>query len=420
MARNTNKLSATGVKYETRSGRHGDGAGLYLQVSESGSRSWIFMWKDGGKRTVMGLGAYPTVSLADARDKATECRQQIARGLNPLAESRREAAPTFAVVVDRYLDDDRLAAWRNDKHKAQWKMTLGKAYCAAILDTKVDEIGTAEVVKVLKPVWQTKAETASRIRGRIERVLAFAEAKGWRQEGKNPAQWKNGLDAILPQRKKLTRGHHRAMTHAGLPAFVETLKASVGVAPRALEFLILTAARSGEAVGARWGEIDFEGKVWTIPAERMKAGREHSVPLSPRAMEILALMASTREQGNDFVFPGQRRKKAAGEKPLKPISAASMEMLLRRLEIKNVATIHGFRSSFRDWAGDETHFPREIAEAALAHTLQGVEAAYRRGTALGKRRKLMEAWANYLNSDTTKVVKIAEHMRRVMDAHTPA
>lgn len=400
MARSLHKLSATGVKNETRSGRHGDGGGLALQVSGSGSRSWIFMWKDGGKRTVMGLGAYPAVSLADARAKAEECRKQIAKGLNPLAESRREDAPTFAVAVERFLDDQRLAAWRNDKHKAQWKMTLGKAYCAAILEKKVDEIGAAEVIKVLKPVWQTKAETASRIRGRIERVLAFAEAKGWRPEGKNPAQWKNGLDAILPQRRKLTRGHHKAMTYAGLPTFIATLRASVGVAPRALEFLILTAARSGEAVGARWEEIDMERKVWTVPAERMKAGREHSVPLSPRAMEILKLMASTREEGNEFIFPGQRqRKRVDGEKSGKPLSAASMEMLLRRMEMKNVATIHGFRSSFRDWAGDETHFPREVAEAALAHTIQGVEAAYRRATALEKRRKLMEAWADFVDGN---------------------
>lgn len=399
MTRSLHKLSATGVKNETRSGRHGDGGGLALQVSRSGSRSWIFMWKDGGKRTVMGLGAYPAVSLADARAKAEECRKQIAKGLNPLAESRREDAPTFAVAVERFLDDQRLAAWRNEKHKAQWKMTLGKAYCAAILEKKVDEIGAAEVIKVLKPVWQTKAETASRLRGRIERVLAFAEAKGWRPEGKNPAQWKNGLDAILPQRRKLTRGHHRAMTYAELPAFIAKLKTSVGVAPRALEFLILTAARSGEAIGARWEEIDMERKVWTVPAERMKAGRDHSVPLSPRAMEILKLMASSREQRNDFVFPGQRRRKAVGEKPLKPISPASMEMLLRRMEMKNVATIHGFRSSFRDWAGDETHFPREVAEAALAHTIQGVEAAYRRATALEKRRKLMEAWADFVNGN---------------------
>ncbi|EPE97324.1 tyrosine-type recombinase/integrase [Rhizobium grahamii] len=288
MARTTNKLSATGVKNETRPGRHGDGGGLALQISESGSRSWIFMWKESGKRTVMGLGAYPAVSLADARDKAEGCRKQIARGLNPLVESRREGAPTFAVAVECYLDAQRLAVWRNGKHKAQWKMTLGKAYCSAILDKKVDEIGTTEVLKVLKPVWTTKAETASRLRGRIERVLAFAEGKGWRPEGKNPAQWKNGLDAILPKRQKLTTRarHHRAMPYEDVPAFIEKLRLSPGIAPLALEFLILTAARSGEALGARWEEIDFERRLWTVPAERMKAGERHEVPLSPLLLGI--------------------------------------------------------------------------------------------------------------------------------------
>lgn len=399
MARPVNKLTATEVKNQRRPGRHSDGGGLYLQVSESGSRSWIFMWKEGGKRTAMGLGAYPAVSLADAREKATECRQQIAKGVNPLAENRKEGAPTFAVAVELFLDEQRLGAWRNDKHKAQWKMTLGEAYCAAILDKKVDEIGTAEVVKVLKPVWSEKAETASRLRGRIERVLAFAEAKGWRPEGKNPAQWKNGLDAILPQRKKLTRGHHRAMTYESLPAFMRTLKASMGVAPRTLEFLILTAARSSEAVGARWEEVDLDKRLWTVPAGRMKAGREHCVPLSPRAVEILELMASIREEGMDFVFPGQATRKPTGEKTKRPpISAGSMEMLLRRLEVKKATTIHGFRSSFRDWAGDKSHFPREVAEAALAHVVGGVEGAYRRGTALEKRRELMDAWADFTAS----------------------
>jgi len=303
-----------------------------------------------------------------------------------------------------------LAAWRNEKHKAQWKMTLGNAYCAAILDKKVDEIGTAEVIKVLKPVWQAKAETASRLRGRIERVLAFAEAQGWRQEGKNPAQWKNGLDAILPQRRKLSRGHHRAMIYAELPAFIQRLKGSVGIAPRVLEFLILTGARSSEAVNAQWGEIDFERRIWTVPAARMKAGKEHSVPLSMRAIEILRQMELQREEEGKFIFTGQRRGKLASEQKLdKPISAGAIEMLLRRMKVKGEATIHGFRSSFRDWAGDETSFPREVAEAALAHVVGGVEGAYRRGTALEKRRKLMEAWATFLaGGDNGNVIPLVE------------
>ncbi|WP_436198250.1 tyrosine-type recombinase/integrase [Ensifer adhaerens] len=292
--------------------------------------------------------------------------------------------------------------WRNVKHRKQWAMTLGEAYCSPILEKRVDEIGTAEVVKVLKPVWQTKAETASRLRGRIERVLAFAEAKGWRAEGKNPATWRNGLDAILPQRKRLTRGHHRAMPYQDVPAFLERLKGSVGVAARALEFAMLCAARSGEVVGARWEEVDFAQKVWSVPATRMKAGKEHRVPLSPRAVEILKLMAEVREDDHPYVFPGHKTSKAKKLLTAKPVSAGALEMLLRRMEVKDAATIHGFRSSFRDWAGDQTSFPREVAEAALAHVVGGVEGAYRRGDALAKRRKLMEAWADFLSNSKAK------------------
>jgi integrase len=387
MARNLNKLTATKVKSETRPGRHGDGGGLALQVSSTGSRSWVFMWKDRGKRTVMGLGAYPAVSLADAREKAAGCRKLLASGMNPLVETRREAVPTFAVAVELFLDEQRLAVWKNAKHRSQWSMTLGKAYCAPILEKQVNEIGTADVLKVLKPVWQSKAETASRLRGRIERVLAFAEAQGWRPEGKNPAQWKNGLDAILPPRKKLTRGHHRALPYAEVPVFMERLKSTVGVAAQALEFTILCATRSGETVNAQWSEIDLDRKVWTIPKERMKAGKEHRVPLSPRAMEIIELMAAARQ--NDFVFPGQ--------KPKKPISAASIEMLLRRMKAKEATTIHGFRSSFRDWSGDCTPFPRELIEHALAHRVgDATETAYRRSDALERRRQVMNAWAEFI------------------------
>jgi len=402
MARNLNKLTAMKVKGEIGPGRHGDGGGLALQVSSTGTKSWVFMWKNGGKRTVMGLGAYPAVSLADAREKAGTCRRQIAKGLNPLAEARRQAVPTFAVAVGLFLDEQRLAVWRNAKHRSQWSMTLGPAYCAPILEKRVDEIGTAEVLKVLKPVWQTKAETASRLRGRIERVLAFAEAQGWRPEGKNPAQWKNGLDAILPQRKKLTRGHHRALPYAEVPIFLKRLKSSVGVAAQALEFTILCATRSGETVNAQWSEIDLARKVWTIPKERMKAGKEHRVPLSPRAMEIIELMAATRQ--NDFVFPGQ--------KPKKPISAASIEMLLRRMKAKEATTIHGFRSSFRDWAGDCTPFPREVIEHALAHRVgDATETAYRRSDALERRREVMDTWANFVinGKGIGEVMEVATH-----------
>lgn len=394
------KLTYAAVKAASKSGRHSDGGGLYLQVSPSGTKSWLFMWKKDGKRTAMGLGPWPAISLAEARQKAEDCRSLVAKGLDPLAERGKEKTPTFRDAVAQYLDPQRLASWRNAKHRAQWQMTLGPAYCSAILDMPTDRIGAEEVLRVLKPIWQAKAETASRIRGRIEALLAFAEAKRWRPEGRNPAQWKNGLDAILPKQGKLTRGHHRALPYADLPSFMVGLRQRTGTAAMALEFTILTAARSGEAVGARWNEIDLDRKLWTVPKERMKAGKPHTVPLSARAVEILAQMAAHKV--SEFVFPGQRQNRAShsgGKRPHKPVSAASMEMLLRRMDVKDTATIHGFRSTFRDWAGDETDFPREVIEQALAHTVQGVEGAYRRGMAIDKRRKLMDTWANFCGGD---------------------
>ncbi|WP_331372881.1 tyrosine-type recombinase/integrase [Sinorhizobium chiapasense] len=401
MARPLHKLTPNGVKYETRPGRHSDGGGLYLQVAPTGSRSWIYMFKIGNKRTAVGLGGYPTLSLADARAKAEVCRKWLAHGLNPLTESRKEAAPPFRVAVERFLDAERLSTWKNSKHRDQWSMTLGESYCKSILDKPVDEIGTAEVLAVLKPVWSSKSETASRLRGRIERVLAFAEAQGWR-EGKNPAQWRGNLDAILPPRQKLTRGHHKALAYADVPAFMASLRDRIGVAARAMEFLVLTAARSGEVVGARWDEIDLKNRVWTVPASRMKAGREHRVPLSPRAVQILEAMAEVRRADHPYVFPGQKAKR--------PVSAASMEMLLRRLKAKTSTTCHGFRSSFRDWCGDATPFPREVAEAALAHAVgDATERAYRRSDALEKRRELMTLWADHIGGEDKggKVIALA-------------
>jgi integrase len=400
MARSLNKLSDRFIRTVTGPGDCSDGGGLFLQVQSATSKSWLFMWVRDGRRTKMGLGAYPAVSLADAREKAEACRKAVAAGRDPLAESRREAEPTFAECVDKFLDDDRKASWKNDKHKAQWSMTLGDAYCRHLRPMKVSAISTEDVLKVLKPVWSAKPETASRLRGRIERVLSFAKMHGWRS-GENPALWRGHLDAILPKPEKLKRrGHHAAMPYGEVPAFVERLRAAKGMDAKALEFTILCAARSGETVGATWDEIDLDAAVWSIPAARMKAGRPHEVPLSPRAVDILNELLEVRR--NDFVFPGLRKDR--------PLSAASMEMLLRRWEIKGRATIHGFRSSFRDWAGDETSFPREVLEAALAHVVgDKAEQAYRRGTALERRRKLMMAWSDYSASGTGKgeVITIA-------------
>jgi integrase len=397
MARGQNRLSDKQVRATGKPGRCGDGGGLYLQVGPSGSKAWIFMWKVGTKRTAMGLGPYPEISLAQAREKAAECRRLVAAGRDPLAERRDTAAqPTFAETVGAFLDDQRLSAWRNAKHRAQWRMTLGPAYCDRILEKRVADIGTADILAVLKPIWASKSETASRLRSRIEKVLAFAETKGWRPEGKNPAQWRNGLDTVLPPAGKLkARGHHQAMAYTAVPFFVERLRDLPGTSAKALEFIILTCTRCGEAVGARWEEFDLDNAVWTIPGNRMKAGRPHRVPLVERAVELLRLFRE--HHGGPYVFPSPT---TAG----KPISASSLEMLLRRLKAKPI-TIHGFRSAFRDWAGDETDFPRELAEAALAHAVgDSVERAYRRSDALERRRRLMNAWGDYIDGTSDKKV----------------
>lgn len=398
MARPLNKLSALEVKSETRPGRHSDGGGLYLQVEPSGSKSWVFMWKRDGKRTAMGMGAFPAVGLADARNKAEAARKNLAGGRDPLLHARQEAdreeaEPTFAEAAEAFLDEDRKASWRNAKHRAQWVMTLGDAYCKHLRPMKVSAIGTEDVLKVLKPVWSAKPETASRIRGRIERVLSFAKMRGWRS-GENPAMWRGHLDAILPKAEKLKRrGHHRAMAYQNVPAFVQRLREASGMDAKVLEFTILTAARSGETVNATWDEVDFEQKVWIVPAGRMKAGRSHDVPLSARAIALLRSLP--KRVDSPYIFASRRKGR--------PISAASMEMLLRRWELKDQTTIHGFRSAFRDWAGDCTNFPREVAEAALAHVVgDKAEQAYRRGTALERRRKLMTAWADFLASGVGK------------------
>lgn len=382
MARQSNKLTDARCKASVEPGRVSDGAGLYLHVKPSGAKSWAFIWKEGGRRREMGLGAYPAVKLARARTLATEAREAIAIGRDPIAEKRKEEEPTFGEAADRFLATNDMA-WRNEKHRAQWRMTL-ETYAKPMRAKKVSDIGTDDVLGVLTPIWQSKPETASRLRGRIERVLDFAKAKGWR-EGENPALWRGHLKAILPARQKLTRGHHAAMPYKAVPNFIEQLRGRDAMAARGLEFLILTAARSGEVFGARWDEIDLEARVWTIPANRMKAGREHRVPLSGPALAVVTALSETRT--SEFAFPGH--------KPGRPLSIMAFDMLLRRMKA-DAYTVHGFRSAFRDWAGDETRFPREVAEQALAHRVgDATERAYRRADGLERRRELMEVWAGY-------------------------
>ena len=374
----------TARKVETaKPGKYSDGGNLYLVVAATGTRKWVlrFTWR--GRAKEMGLGAATSVPLADAREKATDARRKVAQGLNPIDERKRSGGiPTFGQMADD-VRESLSAGFRNDKHKAQWKTTLS-TYAAPLREKPVDTIATDDVLSVLKPIWATKAETASRLRGRIEKILDAAKAKGFRN-GENPARWRGHLDHLLPRPLKLTRGHHAAMAYEDVAAFIAKLRMRQATAGLALEFCILTAARSGEVLGLRWSEIDLEKKIWTVPAERMKAGREHRVPLTARAVSILKTLAKT-EKG-EFVFAGQRREK--------PLSSMAMEMMMRRMKIENV-TVHGFRSSFRDWAGNVSNFPREVAETALAHVMgDKAEQAYRRGDALEKRRKLMEAWACY-------------------------
>jgi integrase len=393
MTRRLNRLSARTVATVKKPGRHADGGGLYLVVDKSGAKRWVFLFRFGGPHREMGLGGLTRVSLVEARRLAEWCRTTLAKGENPI-EARKAAGrvPTFGKCADEYVAS-MAGNWRNEQHRAQWGMTLTR-YTETIRSMPVNMVGTAEVLRVLKPVWQKIPETASRLRGRIERVLDAAQARGLRS-GENPARWKGHLSTLLPPRQKLTRGHHAAMPYHELPAFLARLRARDGVSARALEFVILTAARSGEVLGLQWNEIDLERKVWTVPAARIKAGRDHRVPLSPRAVEILEAMQVVRV--SNYVFPGYR--------PARPLGDMALHLVRERMEIPY--TVHGFRSSFRDWCGEVTSFPREVAEAALAHVVgDETERAYRRGDALEKRRKLMDAWAAYCEPNASNVITL--------------
>ena len=379
------QLTNVEAKAITKPGRHADGGGLYLNVTATGTRSWLFMWKRGGRRREMGLGSYPTPTLAKARRIAAEHRALVQDGGDPIAQRERAAEPTFAEAVEAYLDAME-GEWTNPKHRYQWGQTLGPAYCQPILNRRVFAIDLTDVLKVLKPVWGEKPETASRLRGRIERVLNYAKVRAWR-EGENPALWRGNLENVLPRRKRSARAHQPAMPYADVPAFAACLADREALTADALRFLILMAARTGEVLGMMWDEADIESAVWTVPAERMKARREHRVPLTDEALAILQRLHAVRLSA--YVFPGQN--------PRKPLSNMALAMLMRRMKVEN-AVPHGFRSSFRDWAGDETSFPREVAEGCLAHVIgNAIEQAYRRGDALAKRRALLEAWSVYLH-----------------------
>lgn len=391
MARAINILTARAVSALKEPGRHSDGGGLYLRITTGGARSWVFMSAVGGKRVEIGLGAASAVGLAAARTLAAEMREAVALGNDPRAvlapKEPVEAAPvaTFSSFAEDYIASVE-GGWKNPVHRQQWRNSL-RDHAGPIHGKALDQITTDDMLAVLQPIWLTKPETAGRVRGRIERILDAAKARGLiPRDTANPARFKGHLDFLLARQPGMVRGHHAALPYKDAPSFMVALRARPALAARCLEFTILTAARSGEALDATWGEIDLAEKLWRVPADRMKAGVEHIVPLSDAAMAVLETLCVDGAKPKDRIFAinGATRSNMA------------MAMLLRRMKMDNVTT-HGFRSTFRDWAGDCTSYPREIIEAALAHTIQNkAEAAYRRGTAIERRRLLMTEWADYL------------------------
>lgn len=393
------KLTPKQVVLTTKPGRLSDGGGLYLSVDPQRKR-WVFMYTLRGRQREMGLGpaGKEGVSLNSAREAAAAARQQLRDGIDPLDARRAELrdqevadkASTFGDFSDGYILAKR-SEWKNDKHASQWVTTL-RDHAAPIRPLQIREVDTEAVLRVLRPIWSTVPETAQRLRGRIEAILDAARVQGLR-EGENPARWRGHLSHLLAKRQKLTRGHHRALPFERVPDFTVELRSRLDVSARLLEFIVLTAARSGEARGARWCEFDVAGRVWTIPRERMKAGRQHRVPLSDRALQIVQALEAIRL--SEFVFPNLKGK---------PYCDMSMTQVLKRMGYADVATCHGFRSSFKDWASECTGFPNEVSEMALAHTITNeAEAAYRRRTLFEKRRELMEAWARYCAGETNIV-----------------
>lgn len=381
MARAINRLTAKTVATIREPGMHADGAGLYLKVDQTLNRRWVlvFFWR--GRRREMGLGSAEAVTLAVARQAAAAARQMVAEGIDPIGARKLETGA--AVVFDAFAEQviaDLTPGWKNPKSADQWRASL-KAHAGAIAKRPVPDIDTEDVLLVLKPIWHEIPETALRVRSRIERILDVAKVKGLRT-GENPARWRGHLQLLLTKQQR-ARGHHTALAYEGLPAFMQRLRERPALAARALEFTILSAARTTETREATWSEID--GDVWTIPAERMKAKKAHRIPITARMREILDEVAPLRTAG-DFIFPGDQR--------VEPLSRMAMLMLLRRMN--EAFTVHGFRSAFRDWAGDCTSYPRELIEEALAHSVgNAVERAYRRRDALAKRRGLMEAWDQF-------------------------
>jgi integrase len=402
MKRRLHRLSVKQVENLKRSGYWCDGGGLYLQVSPARTKSWVFRFTLDGRTREMGLGGLQDVSLSDARRKASGARKLLVDAIDPIVDrdARRAQAKavvmTFEEAAGAYIDAHQ-AAWRNEKHRKQWRSTLATYAYPTIGNVPINAISTEDVLSVLKPIWTAKTETASRVRQRLELVLDWGRAMGFRTE-ENPARWRGHLQNLLPAPAKIKRvEHHAAMPHRDIGAFIESLRKEDGVAARALEFLVLTATRTSEVIGARFEEFDLDERTWVIPANRMKSAREHRVPLCERAVEIVR----SQPQGA-FVFAGQRKGR--------PLSKTALWALLKTMGYE--CTAHGFRSSFRTWAGETTNFPREVCEAALAHVLTDkTEAAYQRGDLFTKRAKLMNAWSQYCDTPATGG-KVVVRMRK--------
>ncbi len=404
MARVINRFTATQALKFTAPGYHHDGRGLYLQVTKSGAKSWLFRYERAGKKHWHGLGPFPDVSLSQARDRADGCRQLLRSNIDPIdhrrkqeAQARAESARgiSFKDCARAFIESHR-PGWRNEKHAAQWENTLSTYAFPVFGDRPVQDIDVELVLRALQPIWSSKTETATRVRQRIENVLDWAAARGYRH-GENPARWRGHLDKLLPKRSRVQKvKHHAALPYGQLPSFYGALRSRDTLSSKALAFVVLTAARSGEVRNATWDEVTLREGVWTVPAERMKAGRPHRVPLVPEAIEILREVEPLQRDDN-LIFPGHRQ--------LKPLSDAAMRKLLQEDMRYKDLTVHGFRSTFRDWCAEATGFPRELAEAALAHMIRDrTEAAYQRGDMFERRRELMEAWTRYATSPEWKTV----------------
>lgn len=389
------KLSFRQVE-TAKTGKYEDGAGLRLIVSEAGAKKWVLRFTLNGKRREMGLGSYPDIELSNARAKASEYRNLVRDGIDPIDVRRVEVVeiPCFTSCAANYIRAHR-KGWKNAKHARQWVSTL-KTYARPVIGNKlVDKITIEDILKILSPIWTEKTETAKRVQGRIENVLDFAAAHKYR-DASNPARWRGHLDMLLPKPSRVkTIRHHPAMPYDEVPAFMDELSANKSVSALALRLLIMTAVRTNELLKAQWSEIDLDAAVWTIPADRMKAKREHRIPLTVHMLADLKALPGI--EGNSHLFPGARYGK--------PLSNMALLQLMRGMGygvngVRGNYVPHGFRSSFRDWSGEVSTFPRDVAEMALAHTIKDkVEAAYRRGDLFNKRREMMEDWTSYLLSD---------------------